>query len=67
MKFLGLEFTREQRGDADALNDRWYGNVFETLHPTASGQNVTPDSALQLTAVACAVRLISESVATLPH
>lgn len=67
MKFLGLEFTQDhKRSDIDAVSDKWYKSIFEVLHPTSSGQRVTPDTALRLTAVSNAVRLLSEAAASLP-
>ncbi len=47
------------------LRDPSLVNLFG-LRPTASGQNVTPDTAMRVTAVMAAVRAISESIASLP-
>ena len=44
-------------------DDFWYGPA---MGPTASGARVTPDTALQLTAVFACVRVLSETVASLP-
>jgi len=44
-------------------DDFWYGPA---MGPTASGARVTPDTALQLTAVFACVRVLSETIASLP-
>jgi len=47
--------------DLDLLMDRVVGGV-----ETAAGVNVTPDSAMSIMAVMCAVRIFSETVGSLP-
>lgn len=65
MKFFGIEITNEQRSDLNALDDRWYTNLL-TFPRTSSGAIVTPDTSIRLTAVWCAVKIISEAIASLP-
>ena len=65
MKFLGIEITREKRSALDAVDDRWYTNLL-FFPKTASGAQVTPENSIRLTAVWCAVKIISEAIASLP-
>ena len=46
------------------LDDRYYGN--SAGYGTASGQHVTPEIALRLSAVYACVRVVSETIASLP-
>jgi HK97 family phage portal protein len=48
----------------DPGDDRWYGNSFG--YGTASGQHVTPERALLLSAVYSCVRVCCETVSSLP-
>lgn len=59
LNYLGLQRKSLAVPDADLLA------LFGASAPTAAGVNVGPGSALQVPAVACAVRAISEAVATL--
>lgn len=59
LNYLGLQRKSLAVPDADMLA------LFGASAPTAAGVNVGPGSALQVPAVACAVRAISEAVATL--
>lgn len=59
LNYLGLQRKSLAVPDADLLA------LFGASAPTAAGVSVGPGSALQVPAVACAVRAISEAVATL--
>lgn len=63
MNILGIDFQL-QRADP-GTSDKWYAPILELL-ATNSGASVTPEKAMRLTAVNCAVRILSEGVASLP-
>lgn len=63
MKIFGIEITTEERGTPPPTDDFWYGPV---MQPTTSGVNVTEYTALNFSAVFCAVNFISSTIAALP-
>ena len=70
MQRLGRAFGQgqpieEKSAKSFTLNDPQAFSLFG-IQPVASGVNVTAQTAMRVPAVACAVGLISESVATLP-
>ena len=54
---------KPKAGTPSADDDYWYSPVYS---PTSGGVNVTPDTAMQVSAVMACVRIISETLATLP-
>lgn len=54
---------KKVKNDAELLNPNWSG---WGCNRVSSGAEVTPKTALQLTAVACCVRILSETIAELP-
>lgn len=63
MKFLGLEFELTRRSDPVlSRDDLW----MEVASLAASGSMVTPDRAVQHAAVYACVKVIAETIATLP-
>ena len=52
-----------QAGTPDDAADFWYGSV---VQPASSGLSVTPESAIRVSAVMACVRVLAETVASLP-
>lgn len=65
MKFFGIEINREARSIGDT-DDKWYSSLIEAMPSTASGAKISPSTAIRLTAVYCAVKILSEGIASLP-
>jgi len=65
--FLASAFERRSRVTGSwSLKDPATSELFGGLRANASGQNVTPDSALRTSAVYCCVSVLSETLASFP-
>ncbi|WP_425401251.1 phage portal protein [Algiphilus sp.] len=61
---FGPQASNHLSQNRDPSDDRWYGTAFGG--PVAAGVGVTPDAALQVSAVYACIQVIAQSIASLP-